>query len=134
MGAEDLAAQMRAFKVGVEHLGEVVVGDVEVGHGRIHAGAVDEDVGTASGMDDRLKQRCHARAVDRVDRNKGAVTTRRSDRIDAGLATVGAAAGHNHKRPCLRQPLGQRAAQNARAAHDHSRTALEPEQIFQIGV
>jgi hypothetical protein len=32
VGAEDLAAEVGALEIGVEHLGEVVVGNVEIRH------------------------------------------------------------------------------------------------------
>ena len=134
MRAEYLAAEVGALEIGVEHLGEVVVGNVEIGHRRIHAGAVDEDVGPAAGMDHSLEKCRHARAVDRVDRDEHAVAASGLDRIDTGLAPVGAAARHDDKRASPGQTLGEGTAEHARASDDHGRAAREPEQVFEIGV
>ena len=84
-------------------------------------------------MDHSFQKRRHARPVDCVDRDKHPVAARSLDRIDTGLAPVGAPARHDDKGTSPCQSLGEGPAEHAGASDDDGRAAREPEQVFEIG-
>jgi len=84
VGPEDLAAEVGALEIRGEDLVPVVVGDLEVRHGRVHAGTVHEDVDPPPRPLRRVEQRPHALPVDGIDADEGAVAAGGADRVEPG--------------------------------------------------
>ena len=123
---------MGALEIRVEDAIPVVVGDLEVGHRRIDAGAVDEDLDPAAGCERRREETRDTRPVGGVDGEKHSLATGRPDPFHARLPPVLTTAGDNREGTGRGEPFGERSAEHPGAADDNGRSAGEAKEAFQV--
>ena len=132
IAAEHLAAQEHALVIDAHDAVELVLGDVEEGRGRIHAGAVHDDVDAAGLPQDLGQQSLERGLLAGLAGMEIAAAARRVDALQLRLGLLLVAAHEHNLAACAGQTLGHGAAELAGAANDDGDLAVQFIKIREI--
>jgi hypothetical protein len=82
--------------------------------------------------DDGIKEGCDRFAAGGIDFDERGLAAETLYFRNAPVAALGAAAGDDHRRAGLGQPVTEFAAEHARAADDHGDVAVETEEFLEV--